>query len=111
MEYINKKTVEIYQADEVNLSNLCDGDLDFIFKSEFRELISKLEIGAKGSINIAVKVNKLLDASGDAVIAVDVLLASKYPKISISDDNKKRIAEDGKVLQLRETSMFDTDKG
>lgn len=27
MEYVNKQTGEVYQAEEVDLNNLCDGDL------------------------------------------------------------------------------------
>lgn len=29
MEYVNKRTGEAYQAEEVDLNNLCDGDLNF----------------------------------------------------------------------------------
>ena len=29
MEYVNKRTGEVYQAEEVDLKNLCDGDLKF----------------------------------------------------------------------------------
>lgn len=106
MEYINKKTGEVFQADEVTLSNLCDGDLDFIFKGEFRKLIAEMNAGDKGSIAISIKVNKDFDASMDEVIAVECLINTKYPKIRLSDENKKRIGEDGKVLQLKETDMF-----
>lgn len=90
MEYINKKTGEVFQADEVTLSNLCDGDLDFIFKGEFRKLINELSVGDKGSINITVKVNRDFDASMDEVIQVECLLGTKYPKIKLSDENKKK---------------------
>ena len=39
MEYVNKQTGEVYQAEEVDLKNLCDGDLNFLFTGEFRKLI------------------------------------------------------------------------
>lgn len=55
MEYVNKQTGEVYQAEEVDLKNLCDGDLNFLFTGEFRKLINELDIGEKGNITINIK--------------------------------------------------------
>lgn len=52
MKYVNKQTGEVYQAEEVDLKNLCDGDLNFLFTGEFRKLINELDIGDKGNITI-----------------------------------------------------------
>ncbi len=58
MEYVNKRTGEVYQAEEVDLNNLCDGDLNFLFTGEFRKLINELDIGDKGNITINIKAAK-----------------------------------------------------
>lgn len=90
MEYVNKQTGEVYQAEEVDLKNLCDGDLNFLFTGEFRKLINELDIGDKGNITINIKASKSLDATGDEAIFVEAQLGTKYPKAVISDNNAKK---------------------
>ena len=102
MEYVNKQTGEVYQAEEVDLKNLCDGDLNFLFTGEFRKLISE-----KGNITINIKASKNLDATGDEAIFVEAQLGTKYPKAVISDNNAKKVAENGRVVQKVESGMFD----
>ena len=100
MEYVNKRTGEVYQAEEVDLKNLCDGDLNFLFTGE-------LDIGDKGNITINIKASKNLDATGDEAIFVEAQLGTKYPKAVISDNNAKKVAENGQVVQKIESGMFD----
>lgn len=107
MEYVNKQTGEVYQAEEVDLKNLCDGDLNFLFTGEFRKLINKLDIGDKGNITINIKASKSLDATGDEAIFVEAQLGTKYPKAVILDNNAKKVAENGRVVQKVESGMFD----
>lgn len=90
MEYVNKQTGEVYQAEEVDLNNLCDGDLNFLFTGEFRKLINELDIGDKGNITINIKASKSLDATGDEAIFVEAQFGTKYPKVVISDNNAKK---------------------
>ena len=106
MEYVNKQTGEVYQAEEVDLKNLCDGDLNFLFTGEFRKLINELDIGDKGNITINIKASKSLDATGDEAIFVEAQLGTKYPKAAISDNNAKKVAENGQVVQKVESGMF-----
>lgn len=91
MEYVNKRTGEVYQAEEVDLNNLCDGDLNFLFTGEFRKLINELDIGDKGNITINIKASKSLGATGDEAIFVEAQLSTKYPKAVISDNNAKKL--------------------
>ena len=107
MEYVNKQTGEVYQAEEVDLKNLCDGDLNFLFTGEFRKLTFELDIGEKGNITINIKASKNLDATGDEAIFVEAQLGTKYPKAVISDNNAKKVAENGRVVQKVESGMFD----
>ena len=81
MEYVNKQTGEVYQAEEVDLKNLCDGDLNFLFTGEFRKLINELDIGDKGNITINIKASKNLDATGDEAIFVEAQLALNILKL------------------------------
>lgn len=99
MEYVNKQTGEIYQAEEVDLKNLCDGDLNFLFTGEFRKLINDLNIGDKGNITINVKVSKNLDATGDEAIFVEAQLSTKYPKVVISDNNEKKLPKMARLFK------------
>ena len=99
MEYVNKQTGEIYQAEEVDLKNLCDGDLNFLFTGEFRKLINDLNIGDKGNITINVKVSKNLDATGDEAIVVEAQLSTKYPKVVISDNNAKKLPKMARLFK------------
>ncbi len=39
MEYVNKQTGEVYQAEEVDLKNLCDGDLNFCSPANLESLL------------------------------------------------------------------------
>ena len=107
MEYVNKQTGEVYQAEEVDLKNSCDGDLNFLFTGEFRKLINELDIGDKGNITINIKASKSLDTTGDEAIFVEAQLGTKYPKAVISDNNAKKVAENGQVVQKIESGMFD----
>ena len=107
MEYVNKQTGEVYQAEEVDLKNLCDGDLNFLFTGEFRKLINELDIGDKGNITINIKASKSFDATGDKAIFVEAQVSTTYPKAVISDNNAKKVAENGRVVQKVESGMFD----
>lgn len=48
-----------------------------------------------------------MDATGDEAIFVEAQLGTKYPKAIISDNNAKKVAENGRVVQKIETGMFD----
>ena len=106
MEYINKKTGEIYQVEEIGLGNICDGDLDFVFKGEFKSLVEKLSHGDKGVINIAIKVSKGCEANGDVSLFVEAQLGVKAPKLRIDDNNMLKIAETGSVVRRIDGGMF-----
>lgn len=78
-----------------------------MFTGEFRKLINELDIGDKGNITINIKASKNLDATGDEAIFVEAQLGTKYPKAVISDNNAKKVAENGRVVQKIETGIFD----
>lgn len=78
-----------------------------MFTGEFRKLINELDIGDKGNITINIKASKGLDATGDEAIFVEAQLGTKYPKAVISDNNAKKVAENGQVVQKVESGMFD----
>ena len=112
MEYVNKQTGEVYQAEEVDLKNLCDGDLNFLFTGEFRKLINELDIGDKGNITINIKASKSLDATGDEAIFVEAQLGTKYPKAVISDNNAKKLLKMvGLFRRLKQVCLMKLLKG
>lgn len=102
MEYVNKQTGEIYNVETVDLSNLCEGDLNFLFTCELSKLVAAMQLGDKGSINITVKVQRQADAAGDDTIFIDAAINTKYPKISLDDTNVKKVTDKGKVVQKAE---------
>ena len=52
-----------------------------------------------------------MDATGDEAIFVEAQLGTKYPKAVISDNNAKKVAENGQIVQKVETGMFDEATG
>lgn len=111
MEYVNKITGEVYQVEEIGLGNICDGDLDFVFKSEFKQLVEKLAHGDKGTIAISIKVQKGAEGNGDVSLAVETQLGVKCPKLRINDMNTLKVAENCRVVKRVDDGMFNAING
>lgn len=106
MDYINKRTGEKFSVEEVTLSNLCDGSLNAVFIRELEKLTAELTTDSKpGVITIKIKVDRDLDPTGDSILRVDTVIATKYPGINLKDDAKK-ITPDGQIVQKVESGIF-----
>ena len=61
----------------LDLSSLCNGELNRDFLEEVTELLSKMKKGEKSSINIKVELNRLPDY--DTFVGVNYTINSKKP--------------------------------
>ena len=46
-DFVNKNTGEVFEVEDTNLANICDGDLDFIFKQELQKLTKEMKEASK----------------------------------------------------------------
>ena len=94
----------------VTLDNLCDGSLNSAFVRELGKLTSELTVDSKpGCITIKIKIDKDMTPNGEIILRVDAAIATKYPSVSISDDNTKSITDEGLVVERIPTSLFDNE--
>lgn len=107
MDYINKETGETFAVEDATLANLCEGDVDMAFKAELKKLVATMNEGDKGAISIAIKLYKTRGVDKDICVAIETQIGTKYPKVTMKDDNPKRIDENGKLVQRVQTNMFD----
>lgn len=108
MQYVNKKTGEVYDVQVVDLGNLCDGSLNRAFVQELKKLTRELTIDSKpGCITIKVKVDKDMPPSGETILRVEASIATKYLSTSIRDDNTKNITDDGQIVERIPEGLFD----
>lgn len=107
MDYINNETGEVFAVEDTTLANLCEGDVDMAFKAELKKLVATMNEGDKGAISIAIKLYKTRGVDNDICVAIETQIGTKYPKVTMKDDNPKRIDENGKLVQHVRINMFD----
>lgn len=62
---------------KLTLSNLCDGEMEEEFNNQYKEIISMLKEGAKGTISIQINFKKLEGTS--TMYNVDFKINSRRP--------------------------------
>lgn len=109
MDYVNKKTGEVFEVETTNLSNICNGDLDIMFKSELRSLVERMVPGDKGAITI--KINISMGVTDDIpYVSASAKLSAKYPGCEISSGTDMNIGQDGHLVQRKEKNMFEQEE-
>lgn len=105
-DFVNKNTGEVFEVEDTNLANICDGDLDFIFKQELQKLTKEMTPCDKGKISISIDVTCLEDNSGLICYKAEAGVKTTYPKVKALDTKVKYIKEDGKVAQRKDRNLF-----
>lgn len=100
--YVDRKTGEIFNAEEVNLMNLCSGLVNTQFMGDLELLSRRMNVDDKGSITINIKVEKKYNNVGEQIILIDVESGLTLPKAKMSDPKEKVIADSGEVMEKHE---------
>lgn len=106
MQWVNAKTGEVYEVEETDLANACEGDLNRLFKNELRKLVSQMQPKSVGAVNIKVKVTCDYDADLNVAYIMEADISTKYPKVTVDDLKPKRCLEDGTIAQAKERGLF-----
>ena len=107
MDYVNERTGEVLEVEKVTLSNLSSGALSRMFTNELQKLTTELIPGGKpGSINISVKAAIVFNEADDAVLRLEPVIGTKYPKTAVEDSEDKIITDTGEIVQKIEQNMF-----
>lgn len=107
-DFVNKNTGEVFEVEETNLANICDGDLDFIFKQELQKLTKEMAHSDKGKISISIEVSCFEDNTGLLCYAAEANVKTTYPKVKAKDTKVKYLKDDGKVAQRKDRNLFRT---
>lgn len=109
MEFVDKKTGEIFEVEETNLMNICGGDVNSCFKQELRKLIAQMMPGDKGGITIKIKLEAgYKDGIGEVCI-MEAGLSTKYPTISLTDVQDNMQTDKGEIVRRKEKNLFTGD--
>ena len=111
-DFVNKNTCEVFEVEDTNLGNICDVDLDFIFKQELQKLTKEMTPSDKGKISISIDVTCFEDNSGLICYKAEAGVKTTYPKVKALDTKVKYLKDDGKVAQRKDRNLFrgaDTD--
>lgn len=106
MEFVDKKTGEIFEVEETNLMNICGGDVDRCFKRELSKLIAQMAPGDKGGITIKIKLEAGFKEGIGEVCVMEAGLSTKYPSISIVDVQENMQTEEGEIVRRKEKNLF-----
>lgn len=108
MDYVNERTGEVLDVEKVTLSNLSGGMLSRMFATELQKLAEELVPGGKpGSINISIKAAIVFNKADDAVLRLEPVIGTKYPKTAVEDSEDKIITNTGEIVQKIEPNMFE----
>lgn len=108
MDYVNERTGEVLDVEKVTLSNLSGGMLNRMFATELQKLAEELIPGGKpGSINISIKAAIVFNKADDAVLRLEPVIGTKYPKTAVEDSEDKIITNTGEIVQKIEHNMFE----
>lgn len=108
MDYVNKSTGEIMQAEKIDLANINEGELNDLFCLNLAKLTKELLVNdGKGSINICVRAEIGASPDGDTTVYLESSIATKYPKRKLGDGVKAKINTDGELVQCKQPGMFD----
>ncbi len=105
-DFVNKNTGEVFEVEDTNLANICDGDLDFIFKQELQKLTKEMTPSDKGKISISIDVTCFEDNSGLICYKAEAGVKTTYPKVKALDPKVKYLKDDGKVAQRKDRNLF-----
>ena len=105
-DFVKKATGEVFKVEDTGLANICDGDLDFVFKQELRKLAKEMSCSDKGKITINVDITCFEDANGYTCYAASGGVKTTYPKISTKDIKVKYLQDDGRVVQRKTEGLF-----
>lgn len=105
-DFVNKNTGEVFEVEDTNLANICDGDLDFIFKQELQKLTKEMTPSDKGKISISIDVTCFEDNSGLICYKAEAGVKTTYPKVKALDTKVKYLKEEGKVAQRKDRNLF-----
>ena len=107
MDFVDKKTGEVFEVEQTNLMNVCGGDVNRCFVSELKKLVKEMVPGDKGAISIKVKLEcGYKEGIGD-VCVMEADLNTKYPKISLVDVTDNMQADGGEIVRRKERSLFE----
>lgn len=113
MQYVDKKTGEVLETQELSLATLVDGEVDEQFRRSLDDLAWHLGDGDSGKIKIELKVTRVPvnDYSGDTQIFIEAVLNVSYPKIKLKEAHKARMNDEDKVVEVVDKGLFaETDK-
>lgn len=106
--YVNRNTGEIFNAEKVTLSNLCDGWISDQFNNDLQLLAGRMVQDDTGSITIEIKVTKKFDGEGAECLYISAESSMKLPKVKMVDIGAKHIGSNGEVVVKKEQqSIFD----
>lgn len=86
----------------INLTNVCDGNLEAAFQVAYQQVLASLKKGQKGSISITLEMER--PANLDTLVNIGYKLTPKFPatsKISVA-----QISEDGSLKVERPTERL-----
>ena len=106
MEFVDKKTGEIFEVEETDLMNVCGGDVNRVFKHELKKLVSQMAPGDKGGITIKIKLEAGYKDGVGEVCVMEAGLVTKYPTISLTDVQENMQGDNGEIVRRKEKNLF-----
>lgn len=106
MEFVDKKTGEIFEVEETDLMNICGGDVNRMFKHELKELVARMAPGDKGGITIKIKLEAGYKDGVGEVCVMEAGLNTKYPTISLIDVQENMQWDNGEIVRRKEKNLF-----
>ncbi|MBQ8691260.1 MAG: hypothetical protein IJ516_05500 [Phascolarctobacterium sp.] len=106
MEWVNKKTGEVYEVEHTDLANISEENVNRTFKVELAKLISQMQPKDTGAVTINVKVQCTYDVDGNTIYILETDLKTKYPKVVIDNGTPKHCMEDGTITQPKVKGLF-----
>ena len=106
--YVNRKTGEIFDAELLTLSNLCNGQVEEQFQNDLHLLSSRMVKGDTASITIKITCGKDITDNGEPIMVIAAESSLALPKVKIEDTVPKNINEQNDVLIKKEPkNLFD----
>ena len=106
MDFVDKKTGEVFEVEQTNLANICGGDVNRCFVSELKKLVKEMEPGDKGAITIKIKLEAGYKDGIGEVCVMEAGLSTKYPSISIIDVQENMQTGEGEIVRRKEKNLF-----
>ena len=107
--YINRNTGEVFDAESLTLSNICNGTLERQFQDDLHLLASRMLCQDIASINIKIICSRDISEQGEPVMSFAYETKLDLPKVKSKDENLQYINQQNEVLIKKEPADLFSD--